>query len=107
MNPDLEFFLEKAFTGIEPSSSRIGRVVVEPDYDVVFRPEDERPLRDELVRFVDSLMPEESNLQSFDGFETEIGKQFPLLKKYVRRLSLHADKANGDWIEVVPPGNWI
>jgi hypothetical protein len=107
MNPDLEFFLESAFAAIEPSSSRIGRVVVEPDYDVSFAPEDRTPLRNELIRFLESLKPDQANLESFDGFEASIGANYPILKKYVRRISLHAGRADGDWIEVMPPGNWI
>jgi len=34
MNPQLEFFLEDAFNSVRPTSPEVGRVVVEPDYDV-------------------------------------------------------------------------
>lgn len=107
MNPDLEFFLQNAFTGIEPLSAQVGRVVVEPDYNRSFTPEDASPLRDELTEFLGSQKPTEKDLRSYDGFETKIGTNYSLLQKYVRRISLHADAADGDWIEVMPPGNWI
>ena len=34
MDPQLEFFLEEAFSAVRPTSPQIGRIVVEPDYDI-------------------------------------------------------------------------
>ncbi|MBV8072280.1 MAG: hypothetical protein JO270_20425 [Acidobacteriaceae bacterium] len=107
MNPELELFLEEAFASLKQVSGQIGRVVVEPDYDAAVNAEDASALREELVAFVNSQRPPDKDLRSHDGFETPITGQFALLKKYLRRISLHSDAINGEWVEVVPPGNWI
>lgn len=107
MNPDLEFFLEDAFAPVKQSSKEIGRVVVEPDYDAMLRPEDAQPLCEELEKLLHHLQPTQPALHSHDGFEARISDEYPLLRRYVRRVVLHSDEINGDWVEVMPPGNWI
>jgi hypothetical protein len=107
MNPDLEFFLEDAFAPIKQSFPEVGRVVVEPDYNAKFIPEDAQPLCQELRELLDRQKPSGASLHSHDGFEATIGDDYPLLQRYVRRVVLHSDEINGDWVEVMPPGNWI
>lgn len=107
MNPDLEFFLEDAFAPLKQSSSKVGRVVVEPDYDATVAPDDAQPLCQELSNLLEQQHPTETALHSHDGFEAPIGETYPLLRKYVRRIMLHSDEISGDWVEVMPPGNWI
>ena len=107
MNPDLEFFLEDAFAPIKQSSPEVGRVVVEPDYDTKAAPEDAQPLCQELSDLLGRQRPLEPALHSHDGFEAAIGDDYPLLRRYIRRVVLHSDEINGDWVEVMPPGNWI
>ncbi len=98
MNPDLEFFLEDAFDPIQPTSGAIGRVVVEPDYDIDPDEKDKAKLRDELVQ----CLKEHSGEKEFAP-----PGNFATLAKYVREISLHEDKLEGSWVEVASPGNWI
>lgn len=98
MHPDLDDFLESAFQSVQPVAPAIGRVVVEPDYDVEPDPRDASELANQLT---DCL-----RTQTMPG-DVEIARNYPLLKKYLRRISLHADKVEGSWVEVEPPGNWI
>jgi hypothetical protein len=106
MNPDLEFFLESAFDPIQPTSSSIGRVVVEPDYDV--DPEgDPSQLTAELVDYLRTVSPDPAALATHDGYEVSVPSQYKGLSKYIRTITLHADGVEGAWIEVAPPGNWI
>lgn len=107
MNPDLEFFLEDAFASIKQSSKEVGRVVVEPDYDATVTPSDAQPLCQELSRLLRQQHPTDAALHSNDGFEAAISDDYPLLRKYIRRVVLHSDDISGDWVEVMPPGNWI
>jgi len=107
MHPDLEFFLEKAFEGVAPTSPEIGRVVVEPDYDIAPEPNDAGHLAGELAQCIREAVPDEGRLAAPDGYEIDISGAYRLLRKYVRRITLHADKVEGDWVEVAPPGNWI
>ena len=99
MNPDLEFFLEKAFDPIQPTSETIGRVVLEPDYDIDPDEKDQAKLADELM----------SCLKGYSGAAKEFAppKEYPTLSKYVREISFHDDRLDGPWVEVNPPGNWI
>ena len=98
MHPDLDDFLESAFRSVQPVSPAIGRVVVEPDYDVAPDPRDVSELTNQLTECLRS--------HTVPG-DVEIDSKHPLLKKYLRRISLHADKVDGSWVEVEPPGNWI
>ena len=107
MNPSLEDFLEAAFTSIEPITSMIGRVVVEPDYESKESAGDSQQIRNELVELLKGQRLDSNALQSQDGLEISIPSRYQLLSKYVRRISLHADSVQGDWIEVAPPGYWI
>ncbi|MBV8832555.1 MAG: hypothetical protein JO108_25420 [Acidobacteriaceae bacterium] len=108
MNPDLEDFLEDAFASVKPTSPAIGRVVVEPEYENQLpRPGDANQLRDELARLIKEQSPDPAGLSSHEGVEISIPDAYPLLSKVVRRIILHADKAEGPWVEVEPPGNWI
>ena len=99
MNPELEFYLQSVFDSVEPTSNAIGRVVVEPDYDVEQRDEDRDRLRQELVAFVQE--------QPIQASEAQPPEKYPILRKYVRSISLHSDHIEGPWVEVTPPGNWI
>ena len=108
MNPDLEIFLEDAFEPVAPTSGAIGRVVVEPDYET------EHPttanagqLRDELISLLNEQSPDTVRLHSHEGVEIAIPERYRLLSRFLRRVTLHADKPEGAWVEVEPPGNWI
>lgn len=107
MHPELEDFLNAAFASIEPTSPEIGRVVVEPDYEIEPAEADVSGLKDQLVALVREESSEGATLVSSEGFEAKIPSRYPLLRKYVRRISLHQDTVDGSWVEVAPPGNWI
>ncbi|MBV8551790.1 MAG: hypothetical protein JOY54_10845 [Acidobacteriaceae bacterium] len=107
MNPDLEFFLEDALRSIQPTSNQIGRVVVEPDYDVAPEPGDAAAAHDELIQLLKAQTLDSARLASHDGLGVRITDEYSLLKKYIRRITLYADRVEGEWIEVAPPGNWI
>lgn len=108
MNPDIESFLDEVFQSVQPTSPEIGRVVVEPDYDVDPSPTEADGLRTELVQLLSKQSPENSAaLASREGVELDISAGYPLLAKYLRNVTLHQDKLDGSWIEVAPPGNWI
>jgi hypothetical protein len=107
MHPDLEDFLENAFAEIEPTSPKVGRVVVEPDYEISPDERDSAAIAGELKKLLTVQSPETDELSSFDGVEAKVRPEFGLLKKYLRRVTLHADAVDGPWIEVAPPGNWI
>jgi hypothetical protein len=107
MHPDLEFFLEDAFQSVERTSPEIGRIVVEPDYDVEPEPKDSGHLVSELLQCVSEAKPDKAALAKPDGQDIEIPGAYRLLSKYIRKIALHADPVEGSWIEVEPPGNWI
>ncbi len=101
MHPELEDFLEQALEPIKPTGAGIGRVVIEPDYDVAPDPGDAGHVARELA---DCLSP-----QKLSAAESEVpmDRGYTVLNKYVRRITLHAGETEGPWIEVAPPGNWI
>src|SRR3954452_2999555 len=107
MNPELEIFLQDVFTEVQSNSSAIGRVVVEPDYESGSTSADPEELRRELARLLSRQHPDMTALTTHPGVEVQIPGEYPELAKCVRRLFLHADKAEGPWIEVAPPGYWI
>jgi hypothetical protein len=107
MHPELEFFLESAFSSIQPGSEKIGRVVVEPDYNMKPDRNDAGDLSQQLTECLRDRPLTEAALGSFDGLEVRIPGECTTLKKYIRRITLHADPVEGAWIEVAPPGNWI
>ncbi len=107
MHPELETFLDSAFRSVEPTSVEIGRVVVEPDYNVTPAQHDAGHLTSELVQCLREQSPEPAALASHEGFEVAIPGNYRLLLKYIRSITLHQDRAEGPWIEVAPPGNWI
>lgn len=107
MDPKLDFFLECAFESVQPTSPEIGRVVVEPDYDVSPVEEDAGALAEELIRCVGEQSPDSAAIGSREGFAIQIPERYPLLRKYIRSITLHHDRAEGPWVEVEPPGNWI
>lgn len=107
MHPDLEQYLEEAFKSVQPTSPDIGRVVVEPDYDVAPDPKDAGHLASELSQCLLEADVDENALDSQQGCEIDIPGTYRVVKKYVRRITLYADKVEGEWVEVEPPGNWI
>jgi hypothetical protein len=107
MHPDLEDFLENAFAAIKPTFDAIGRVVVEPDYDSQVTTDDGQQLRSEFLELLNGQNVDGHALKSHDGFEVKIPGRYKLLSKYIRRITLHADNVEGDWVEVAPPGYWI
>jgi hypothetical protein len=98
MNPELEFFLESILEPIEPISPDVGRLVVEPDYEMAAREEDREALKRELLECVRDEAP---------GSEIVPAAKYPILRRYIRKISVRADRVEGPWVEVAPPGNWI
>jgi hypothetical protein len=107
MNPETETFLDNAFRSIQPTSPEIGRVVVEPDYEVSPSEGDATGLQSELLESLREQSLDPAALASHDGFELKISSRYVLLTKYIRRVTLHQDKLDGSWVEIAPPGNWI
>ena len=107
MHPDLESFLEEALARVKPTSSQIGRVVVEPDYEAEPDAADAKPVADQLTGCLRSQVLNMELLTSHDGQEIKVSSSETLILKYIRRITLHADQMDGDWIEIAPPGNWI
>lgn len=97
MHPDLDDYLEETF-GAMPPVAGIGHLVIEPDYETAPTEEDRGALVRELTECVRGHQAPE---------EFAIEARYPVLRKYVRRVSLHADVVEGSWVEIVPPGNWI
>jgi hypothetical protein len=107
MDPQLEFFLEEAFSAVRPTSPQIGRIVVEPDYDISPDQKERDQLANEFVRCIQEQSPNASDLASPQGWELKIPTEYPLLTKYLRSITLHQTPAERPWVEVAPPGNWI
>ena len=107
MNLEIEDFLEAAFASIKPTSATIGRVVVEPDYEAKSATDNPQQLRGELVELLNGQSVNKGALNSRAGLEVTIPGRYQLLSKYIRRITMHADGVEGDWIEVAPPGYWI
>jgi len=107
MHPELEFFLESAVKSIQPTSAEIGRVVLEPDYDVDPERDESGELTHELKNCIAEQKPEPEALASHEGFPVPIGEKYPVLAKYARSITLYADRIDGPWVEIAPPGNWI
>jgi hypothetical protein len=107
MDPQLEFFLEDALSSVRPTSPQIGRVVVEPDYDISPDQKEGDQLADELVRCIQEHCLNAIDLASPAGSKLPVPNYYPALAKYVRSITLHQSPAERPWVEVVPPGNWI
>jgi hypothetical protein len=107
MQPDLEFFLEDALKCVNQTAPEIGRVVIEPDYNATPDDKDAGHLASELVQCLREASVNPVSLSSRHGQDIEIPGQYRLLQKYIRRITLHANALEGEWIEVAPPGNWI
>lgn len=107
MNPQLEFFLEDAFNSVRPTSAEVGRVVVEPDYDVSPDEQERDELANELVRCIQDHSPKAIGVASPQGVELAVPSKYPVLAKYVRSITLYQAPAEFPWVEVAPPGNWI
>jgi hypothetical protein len=107
MHPDLEDFLEAAFQSVQPTSANVGRVVVEPDYEAAPSEQDGSRLASELVEVLQSQTENAAQVRSRQGQEIQIPGKYELLSRYVRRIVLHAERVEGSWIEVAPPGSWI
>jgi len=108
MNPELDVFLNEAFQSVQPTSAAIGRVVVTPDFEASAEARDQNKLADELTRLLHEQSPDPAALAAPDGVDIQISKNYGLLAKYVRSVTLHHDPPpEGPWVEVAAPGNWI
>ncbi len=108
MNPELDVFLNEAFQFVQPTSPDIGRVVVVPDFEATANPQDRDKLTDEFTRLLREQSPDPAAVVSADGLDIQMSNNYGLLAKYVRSITLHGDPpAEGSWVEVAPPGNWI
>jgi hypothetical protein len=107
MDPQLEFFLEDAFSSVRSTSPQVGRVVVEPDYDINPDEQERDELADELIRCIQEHSPNATELASSEGSKLSVPSKYPVLAKYVRSITLHQAPIECPWVEVAPPGNWI
>ena len=107
MDPQLEFFLEDAFGSVRSTSPQVGRVVIEPDYDISPDEEERDERSDELIRCIQEHSPKPTELASSEGLKLTVPSKYPVLSKYVRSITLHQAPVEFPWVEVAPPGNWI
>jgi hypothetical protein len=107
MDPQLEFFLEDAFASVRSTSPQVGRVVVEPDYDISPDEQEQNELADELIRCIQEHSPKAKELPPSEGWKLTVPSKYPVLAKYVRSITLHQAPTECPWVEVEPPGNWI
>jgi hypothetical protein len=107
MDPQLEFFLEDALSSVQPTSPQIGRVVVEPDYDISPDEQERDQLAKELVRCIQERSANAAELSSHEGSKLNVPNKYSVLAKYVRSITLHQAPTEQPWVEVAPPGNWI
>ena len=108
MNPDLELYLQDAFKTMQSTNPAIARGMVEPEYELQGPPPDAVLLRDELSSLLSSLQTvDEQKLSTHDGQEVRGLDRCEHLHQVVRRITLHADREDGPWVEISPPGYWI
>jgi len=107
MDPGLDAFLEDALESVQPTSPGIGRVVVEPDYNISPLESDAPTLAQQLRELIQRQSPDAAALASPEGYEVNISGDCSILAKYIRSITLHQDRVEGSWVEVAPPGNWI
>lgn len=107
MHPELEDFLEAAFSTVPPVSAQIGRAVIEPDYEIEPNLADACRVAEEFNECVRRQELSGGDLTSRAGLEVKLLENCPVLRKYVRRITLHSDRVEGSWIEVAEPGFWI
>ncbi|MEK7404256.1 MAG: hypothetical protein AAB225_04035 [Acidobacteriota bacterium] len=101
----LQAFLEEAVGGIQPTSATIGRVTVEPDYTATVNYSDLRGLTHELWRCIREHAVNVAALGTTQGDRFPISENYPLLKTYVRSVTLlnGKDADTGSWVQVEPP----
>ena len=108
MNPDLEIYLQDAFKTMQPSNPAVARVMVEPEYESQAAPADAAVLRDELASLLGSFQAiDKREIDTHDGEEVPGLNRCENLRQVVRKITLHADREDGPWVEIAPPGNWI
>jgi hypothetical protein len=100
----LESFLEQAFGSIAPLFTAKSHVTVTPYYSTIANPSDRSELTQELVRCLRDHPPGSDAFRSPQGCDIEISGVYPLLKKYLRRITLRKDSRIGAWIRVLPSG---
>ena len=98
--------LEEALESIQPVSTAVGRVAVEPDYESGLTAADVPQIKAELEKLLNSLQLAPEDIASHDGQDVKFSES-PMLSRFVRKISLHGGEADKPWVEVVPPGNWI
>lgn len=104
---NVEAFLEDAFDKIQPISEEIGRVMIAPNYTVTADELDHNGLSDELARCIRQHKPDLTALRSPQGDDIPISQEYPLLRKYVRTITLYKEAGIGSWVQIEPPGNFV
>lgn len=100
----IEAFLEDAFGTIQATSAAVGRVLVGPNDAVTSDESDRAGLADELVRCIREETAKPIKLNSELGHEIQISDSYPLLKKYLRDITIYGDVRIGSWVQVKPSG---
>jgi len=102
----LEADLATAVSAIErPSSTRIGLVTVYPDYQASFDDGDLTAFVNQLAKCLGEQVPEGAALKSPQGVQVNVSGDYPLVKKYLKDVTLYADRRIGAWVQVLPPGD--
>jgi hypothetical protein len=101
-NRSIEAFLEDAFGAIIQQSMSVGRVIVDPREEVVPNETDLAGLKDELVSCIQEKAETSAKLNSPQGYDIPLSADYPLLKKYLRAVTLYRDRGLGSWVQVLP-----
>lgn len=97
-------FLEEAFGSILPLFAAKCYVTVLPDYTTAAVPADRGALIDELVRCLRDHPPDSDALRSPQGYDIKMTETYPLLKRYLRGITLRSGSRSNAWVQVLPDG---
>src|ERR1035438_5580874 len=93
----IEAFLEDAFGSVEATSTAVGRVIVDPNDSVISDESERAGLADELVRSIQEETAKPINVNSPQGHDIQPSDSYPLLKKYLRGITIYGVKGIGSW----------
>jgi hypothetical protein len=107
MEPEIEIWLEDALENVMPTIPGVSRVSLEPDYESGLTPDVVPEVKTQLLELLGQVHTNSSDLVTHEGQVLTL-QDFPALRRYTRKISLHGgEKADKPWIDVTPAGNWI
>ena len=98
--------LQTALESVKSNLAQVGFVDVVLNCGVWLDASEISKLLEQFEQCVGEQTPDPYSLRSPQGFQVAVSEEYPLVKKYLKSMTLHGETQTGAWVQASFPADW-